>query len=90
MMSSVILEKSILVCFNKNEIGSLLALFPGPFPPRRGLVLVGTMESLSGNVGFDSAAFLLTTELFEHANQIVACLITGAAYWHSSACVDAN
>ena len=48
------------------------------------------MESLSGNVGFDSGAFLLMTELFECANQIVACPITGAAHWRSSACVDTN
>ena len=34
-------------------------------------------ESPSGNVGLDSGAFLLTTELFEHANQIAVCPITG-------------
>ena len=34
------------------------------------------MENPSGNVGLDSGAFLLTTELFERANQIVACPIT--------------
>ena len=33
------------------------------------------MESPSGNVGLDSGAFLLTTELFGHANQIAACAI---------------
>ena len=37
------------------------------------------MENPSGNVGLDSGAFLLTTELFERSNQIVACPITGAA-----------
>ena len=47
-------------------------------------------ESPSGNVGIDSGAFLLTTELFERANQIVACPITGAAHWRPSACADAN
>ena len=48
------------------------------------------MESPSGNVGLDSGAFPLTTELFEHANQIVARSITGAAHWRPSACADAN
>ena len=48
------------------------------------------MESPSGNVGLDSGAFLLTTELFERANQIVACPITGAAHRRTSACADAN
>ena len=48
------------------------------------------MESPSGNVGLNSGAFLLATELFEHANQIVACPITGAAHWRPSACADAN
>ena len=48
------------------------------------------MESLSGNVGLDSGAFLLTTELFECANQIAACPITGAAHWCPTACGDAN
>ena len=43
------------------------------------------MESPCGN-GLDSGAFLLMTELFERANQIVACPITGVA----PACVDAN
>ena len=41
--------------------------------------------------GLDSGAFLLTTtELFERANQTVACPITGAAHWRPSACEDAN
>ena len=40
----------------------------------------------SRNVRQDSGAFLLTTELFERANQIVACPITRAAHWHTSAC----
>ena len=35
-------------------------------------------------------AFLLATELFERANQIVACPITRAAHWRTSACADAN
>ena len=48
------------------------------------------MESLSGNVGLDLGAFLLTTELFERAKQIVACPITRAAHWRTSACMDAN
>ena len=34
------------------------------------------MENPSGNVGLNSGAFLLTTELFEHANQIVVYPIT--------------
>ena len=38
------------------------------------------MENLSGNVGLGSGAFLLTTELFERANQIVAYQITPAAH----------
>ena len=33
-------------------------------------------ENPSGKVRLNSGAFLLTMELFEHANQIVACLIT--------------
>ena len=33
-------------------------------------------ENPFGNVRQDSGAFLLTTELFEHANQIVVCPIT--------------
>ena len=49
------------------------------------------MESLSGNVGLDSGAFLLTTELFQCANQIAACPIN---YWGGplapSTCGDAN
>ena len=49
-----------------------------------------TCGSPSGNVGLDSGAFLLRTELFECANQIVACLITGVAHWHPDACADAN
>ena len=48
------------------------------------------MESPSGNVGLNSGAFLLATELFEHANQIVACPITGAVHWRPTACADAN
>ena len=48
------------------------------------------MTSPSGNIGLDSGAFPLTTELFERANQIVACQITGAAHWQTSTCVDAN
>ena len=48
------------------------------------------MESPSGNVGLDLIAYLLTTELFEHANPIVACPITRAAHWRTSACMDAN
>ena len=47
-------------------------------------------ESLSGNVGLNSGDILLTTELFERANQIVACPITGVAHWRPSACGDAN
>ena len=47
-------------------------------------------ENPSGNVRQDSGAFLLTTELFECANQIVACPITWAAHLLTSACVDAN
>ena len=47
-------------------------------------------ENPSGNVGLDSGAFLLTMELFECANHIVACPITGAAHWRPSACGDAN
>ena len=38
------------------------------------------MENSSGNVRQHSGAFLLTTELFEHANQIVACPITLVAH----------
>ena len=38
----------------------------------------------------DSRAFVFTTELFERANQIVACPITGVTHWCTSACVDAN
>ena len=34
------------------------------------------MENPSGNARLDSWAFLLTTELFERVNQIVACPIT--------------
>ena len=34
--------------------------------------------------------FLLRMELFEHANQIVACPITRVAHWSTSAYVDAN
>ena len=48
------------------------------------------MESPSGNVGLDSGAFLLTTELFERANQIVACPITGVAHRRTNVCADAN
>ena len=48
------------------------------------------MESPSGNIGLDSGAFLLTTELFERANHIVAYPITGAAHWRPSACVAAS
>ena len=48
------------------------------------------MENSSGNVRQDSGAFLLTTELFERANQIVACPIIRAAHWRTSACADAN
>ena len=33
------------------------------------------MENPTGNVGLNCGAFLLTTELFECANQIVACPI---------------
>ena len=33
-------------------------------------------ENLSGKIRLDSWAFLLTTKLFERANQIVACRIT--------------
>ena len=35
------------------------------------------MENPSGNVGLDSGAFLLTTELFERTNQIAAFPIEG-------------
>ena len=50
------------------------------------------MENPSGNVRLDSGAFLILTELFERANQIVAYVqllgrLTGALY---SACADAN
>ena len=38
------------------------------------------MESPSDNVGLDSWAFPLATELLKHANQIVAYPITGAAH----------
>ena len=48
------------------------------------------MENPSGNVRQDSGAFLLTTELFESANQIVACPIPLATHWRTIACVDAN
>ena len=48
------------------------------------------MESPSGNVELNSGAFLLTTELFECTNQIVACPIIPGAHWRPSACVDAN
>ena len=49
-------------------------------------------ESPSGNVGLDPGAFLLTTVLFERANQIAACPIN---YWGGplappSTCGDAN
>ena len=37
------------------------------------------MENPSGNIRLDSGAFLLMTELFECANQIVACPITPAS-----------
>ena len=37
-------------------------------------------ENPSGNVRLDFEAFLLMTQLFERANQIVVCLITGAAH----------
>ena len=37
-------------------------------------------ENPSGNFGLDSGAFLLTTELFERTNQIVAFPITRAAH----------
>ena len=37
-------------------------------------------ENPSGNVGLNSGAFLLTTELFERTNQIVAFPITWAAH----------
>ena len=47
-------------------------------------------ENPSGNVGLDSGAFLLTTELFGRANQIVVCPIIRAAHWRPSACADAN
>ena len=47
-------------------------------------------ENPSGNVRQHSGAFLLTAELFERANQIVACPITRAAHWRTSACEDAN
>ena len=47
-------------------------------------------ENPSGNVRLDSRAFLILTELFECANQIVPSQITRAAHWHPSACVDAN
>ena len=63
---------------------------PRPHPAharRRGLVshsLVTSRkqptENPSGNVGLDSGAFLLTTELFERTNQIVAFAINRAAY----------
>ena len=46
--------------------------------------------SPSGNVGLDYGAFLLRTELFKRANQIVACPITGATHWRPDACADAN
>ena len=45
------------------------------------------MENLSGNVRQHSGAFLLITELFERANQIVACPITRGP---TIAYVDAN
>ena len=38
------------------------------------------MESPSGNVRLDFGAFLISTELFGRANQIVACPITRAAH----------
>ena len=38
------------------------------------------MESPSDNVGLDSWAFPLATELLKRANQIVAYPITGAAH----------
>ena len=47
-------------------------------------------ENPSGNVRQDSGAFLLTTELFERVNQIVARPITRAAHWRTSTCADAN
>lgn len=48
------------------------------------------MESLSSNVELDSGAFPISVQLFEHANQIVACLITRVAHWRIVACVDAD
>ena len=48
------------------------------------------MENPSCNVRLDFGAFLISTELFEHANQIVACPITQAAHWRPSTCGDAN
>ena len=47
-------------------------------------------ENPSGNIARLSGAFLLTTELFERTNQIVAFPITGAAQWRPNACADAN
>ena len=45
------------------------------------------MENPSGNMRQDSWAFLLTTDLFERANQ---CPITRVDHWCTSACADAN
>ena len=45
-------------------------------------------ENPSGKIRLDSWAFLLTMELFERANQIVACPITPAAHQCPSTCVD--
>ena len=38
-------------------------------------------ENPSGNVRLDFGAFLISMELFECANQIVACPITLVAHW---------
>ena len=48
------------------------------------------MENLSSNVELGSGAFPISVQLFEHANQIVACLITRVAHWHNVACVHAD
>ena len=48
------------------------------------------MESPSGKIRLDSWAFLISTELFECSNQVVACPITPAAHQCPSACVGAN
>ena len=63
--------------------GQPLQIRGGEEKDKEGGSLVTSRKNLgnpSGNTRQDSGAFLLTTELFERANQIVACPITGAAH----------